>query len=345
MKKLEEGKLPKKRGRWARRDEEGRKKQATSEELEKLKHFYTFIRVLIKEVDPFTTEDIEIALSQVSEKTGGKISKDECKELFHEFILDPQKQKKKFTESKKRFDLVWNLEDTEQNSLAESRFQAYHDHLPKSQDTVEILNFLSTIHSNPPLSSLERRRILNKARELSATPIPTFKTNSRLKQEILPEILNLIPPAEDHLGIQDKLTLLRGIQKHLGDWEKISREFKDRALSLDVIKHTWRRLKATMREEVKEIKKRLPQYHYIKWIRAAIRKLEAQLGKRALKSPQPSPIVDATQRVKKIDILNLMADADNNMYEGFQDNSILALSSSSSFKKFEKITSKCVSPS
>lgn len=296
--------------------------------------------VLIKEVDPFTTEDIEIALSQVAEQTGGKISRRECQELFHEFILEPQKQKKsknhlEFTESKKRFDLVWNLEDTEQNKLTESRFQAYNDHLPRNPDTIKILNFLSALHSNPPRSRHDRREMILKARELAKTPVQQFKPNSRLKQEILPEILNLDPPKEEFIGIQDKLTLLRGIQKHLGDWDKICKEFKDRPLSLDVLKQTWRRLKACMREEVKEIKKKSPQYHYIKWIRAAIKKLENQIGKKMKTHNSVEPIVDATQRIKRIDILNLMAEADNNAIKGFKDNLSLPFSTSSSFKMFE----------
>mmetsp|Transcript_22068 Transcript_22068/g.21774 ORF Transcript_22068/g.21774 Transcript_22068/m.21774 type:complete len:324 (-) Transcript_22068:33-1004(-) len=298
------------------------------------------MEVLIKSVDPFTTEDIEIALSQVSEQTGGQISKNECKELFQEFILDPHKHKKKFAESKKRFDLVWNREDIEQEELANSRFQIYNTYTPVSQSTLDILDFLKEVQANSSLNHFSRREIIKRAQELSKSPMPQFPSYRSVAKQIVPEIVALDPPIDDELGNQDKITLLRAIQKHLGDWDKILKEFKDKPPALSLLKQTWRRLKATMREEVREIQKKWPQYHYIKWIRAAVRKLEQHDGKK-LKN-RPPPIIDATQSEKRLDILNMMADADENPPKGFQGTSDeISFSRSSSFKKFEK--SPCLS--
>lgn len=297
------------------------------------------MEVLIEGVDPFTTQDIEIALSQVSEQTGGQISKAECRDLFKEFILEPQKSKKsknykEFSESKKRFDLTWNREDIEQEDLIKSRFQIYNSYIPVSTHTTEILQFLSQIKSIPSSSHRERRDIIQKARELSQAPVQQFQSLKTLSRQIGADVIKLNSSFETDLADSEKVILLRAIQKHMGDWDKILKEFKEKSPNLVTLKQTWRCLKATMREEVREIKKRWPQYHYIKWLRAAVRKLEQSNGRR-LKN-KPPPIIDATQSEKRIDILDMMADADKNYPKCFQDNSGLLISTSSSFKKFDK---------
>lgn len=76
-----------------RSEEDPRKRQATLDELEKMKNLHTFMEALNKTVDPFTTEEIEIALSQVSKLTGGQLSEQDCQDLFHDYIIDPNKNK------------------------------------------------------------------------------------------------------------------------------------------------------------------------------------------------------------------------------------------------------------
>jgi hypothetical protein len=324
-----------------KRDEDGRRKQATPEELEKMKRVHTFLEALNKTVDPFTTDDIVIALSQVSKLTNNQISEAECSDLFNEFIVAPPKHRKsmiqiEFIESKRRVDLVSIKDGSGEETLASKRFDIYHQHIPPCPTAERMLNFLQEIRDQPPKSRLERRAILKRAREFEECGSNhTSGCQAELSERLLPEVMALDPPNHSSISTHDKLTLLKAINKHLGEWDKICREFKDRPVNPEVLKHHWRLLKATMRQEVAEIKRKYPQYHYIKWLRAAIRKLEHRVGRRTHKIKAP-PIIDATQAARRVDMLNVLAIADGDADHGIQGVSNFSFSAISSFKKYER---------
>lgn len=314
------------RPRTTRTDDEARKRPAVCDELEQMKNLHTLMEVLNKTVDPFTTDEIEIALSQVAKLTGGQLSAEDCQDLFRDFVLDPNKNKKssshaEITESKKRYDLVWNKDGCDEDALASRRFELYHQHMPLSSSTNDILAFLKKLYSNPPTSPLERKQALRRARQLAdteVTPVPS------LSHDVLQQLTLQVRDVElqhcdfpsgsrslaqavrsTQLTASEKLTLLKGIQKHCWDWEKICKEFKDQAISKEYLKHQWRLLKAVMREEVGELKQRTGSFDYVRWVRAAIRKLENQTGKKT--KSRHSELVDATQSVQRVDNLTILA--------------------------------------
>jgi hypothetical protein len=57
----------------------------------KLRRLHTFLSVLNASVDPFTTEDIEIVLTNVSRQIGGAFTESECSELYREYIGEPSR--------------------------------------------------------------------------------------------------------------------------------------------------------------------------------------------------------------------------------------------------------------
>ena len=95
------------------------------------------------------------------------------------------------------------------------------------------------------------------------------------------------------------------MQRHCGDWDKICKEFRDPHLSEEYLKHQWRLIKATMREEVQQHRGKHPHFDYLRWLRAAIRKLENLMGKR--QKAKPLEVVDATQVVHRVDSLAILA--------------------------------------
>jgi hypothetical protein len=98
---------------------------------------------------------------------------------------------------------------------------------------------------------------------------------------------------------------LKAVQRHCGDWDKIYKEFRDPRLSEEYLKHQWRLIKATMREEVQQQRVKHPHFDYLRWLRAAIRKLENLMGKR--QKPKPFELIDATQAVHRVDNLTILA--------------------------------------
>lgn len=194
------------RARPFRSEDDPRKRQATQDELEKMKSLHTFMEALNRTVDPFTTEEIEIALSQVSGLTGGQLSEKDCQDLFHDYIIDPNKNKSEryaeITESKKRYDLVWNKDDSEENGLASKRFELYNQCIPVSQSTRDILAFLKEVSSRPPSTSAERRRVLLHARELaSSEPDSEVQLSADSLERLIEavrevELLSTQPPPE-----------------------------------------------------------------------------------------------------------------------------------------------------
>ena len=147
------------------------------------------MEALNKTVDPFTTEEIEIALSQVSKLTGNQLSEQDCQDLFHDYILTPISKSEthaEITESKKRYDLVWNKDDCGEDALASRRFELYNRHLPVSQGTKDILSFLKALHTDPPRTSAERRHVLARARELASSEV---EAPVRLSAEVLDQLI------------------------------------------------------------------------------------------------------------------------------------------------------------
>ena len=187
-------------------------------------------------------------------------------EVFHEYITDPQKQKKsslylEFLECKKRYDLISNREDPEQNDLISSRFEIYNSKIPISPVTTEIFSFLGSLPFNA--SPIQRRQVFQQALILKSKSQEMPCPDTSLRQ-ITSEILEIDPPPLESLNTQEKLILLRAMPKYLGDWEKILREYKDKPISVELLKKIWRCIKVTMKEEVADIRKKTPQYHYFK---------------------------------------------------------------------------------
>ena len=137
-------------------------------------------------------------------------------------------------------------------------------------------------------------------------------------------------------GIQlqgnEKLVLIRSIMKYMGDWEKIEKEFKDKPVPIDLLKKIWRCLKITMKEEVAELKKKVPNFNSIKWLRAAVKKLDSSSGKK-LKNKVFSSL-NFKPREHRIDMLSVMADAEDLKKYGIESSTFLNFNSSSSFKVY-----------
>lgn len=254
--------------------------------------------------------------------------------MYLEYILEPQKQKKsnpyiEFSECKKRYDLSVNREDPQQNDLLASRFEIYNSNIPVFPATTEIITFLSTVMKSP--NDLQRRQVFLKALELKNKPQAEWVSDISLKQ-ITSKIQEIDPPPMSYLSVLEKLILLKAMPKHLGDWEKIAKEYKDKPVPLELLKKIWRCLKVTMKEEVAEIRKKAPQYHYIKWLRAAVRKLEQNSGKKVKNKVVPS--INPRPKEQRIDMLTIMAEAENAKCIGIQSNTSLNITSSSSFKAY-----------
>ena len=320
-----------------------------------MKNLHTLMEALNKTVDPFTTEEIEITLSQVSKLTGGQLSEKDCQDLFHDYILDPNKNKKskdyaEITESKRRYDLVWNKDDCGEDSLASKRFELYNRHIPVSDSTRDILAFLKELHTAPPVSIADRKKAILRAKQLALSDVPA---PARLSSEDLDqltidvrdlELRSTQPPPESRplteqvpptqLSVPEKLCLLKAVQKHCGDWDKICKEFKDVRVSEEYLKHHWRLIKATMREEVRLQRQRTPNFDYLRWLRAAIRKLENIMGKR--QKPKSPELIDATQAVHRVDNLTILAMV--SAPEPFEPAgaSVVIPTCSSQFKTYEK---------
>ena len=285
-------------------------------------------------MDPFRLDSLEISFPQIKNKSSDLVASPDQRELYREYILEPQKQKKsnpysEFSECKKRFDLTANREDPQQNDLISSRFDIYNSNISIPPATTEMIAFLSSVHGAS--TAIQRRQVFLEALQLKTRPQGGWSSDVSLKQ-ITGKILDIDPPPTAALSTQEKLTLLRALPKHLGDWEKISKEYKDKPVSVELLKKIWRCLKVTMKEEVTEIKKKNPQYHYLKWIRAVVRKLEQNSAKKT----KPKLVVSINPRPKeqRFDMLTIMAEAENAKCNGIESTTSLNINSSSSFKAY-----------
>lgn len=258
----------------------------------------------------------------------------EYTDLYREYVQEPQKQKKsnsnsEFAECKKRFDLVMNKEDPEQDTLMTQRFDIYNKAIPVNNDVQKMLGFLENL--NVPKNAIERKRIQRQALMLKERSSDDSKS-IRPEKKIAAKILEIDPPPSGSLCTQEKLALLRALAKHMGDWEKIGKEFKDKPVPGDLLKKIWRCLKVTMKEEVTDIRKKAPQYHYIKWLRAAVRKLEQNNGKKHKQKPFTS--INPKPKEHRFDMLSVMAEAENAKCSGIESSTSLNITSSSSFKAY-----------
>ena len=87
-----------------------------------------------------------------------------------------------------------------------------------------------------------------------------------------------------------------------------------------------------MKEEVAELKKKVPNFNYIKWLRAAVKKLDSNTGKK-IKNKVVSSF-NFKPREQRIDILSVMADAEDLQKFGIESSTFLNFNSSSSFKVY-----------
>lgn len=222
-----------------------------------------------------------------------------------------------------------NKEDPEQDSLLAQRFEIYNKAIPVNNDVQNMLEFLRDLPR--PKNAVERRNIQKQALELKIKDLAESKSISPDKK-IAAKVLEIDPPPSEPLSIQEKLVLLRALAKHMGDWEKIGKEFKDKPVPGDLLKKIWRCLKVTMKEEVIDIRKKAPQYHYFKWLRAAVRKFEQNKGKKNKQKSFTS--INPKPKEQRFDILSIMAEAENIKCSGIESSTHLNITSSSSFKVY-----------
>lgn len=336
----EEAKVPKKvsstqRPRASKKEDDQRRKQTSPEELLKLKRCHELISRLITQVDPFSSHSIESSVFG----NPSACSESESQGLFKEYLFDPQKHRKsnfyiEFVETKKRFDLVLNKEDPGQDIKAAERYRIYFASLPSTHFVQKALVFLSNVRERPPAQRQQRVQVLRESSTLrkGLAPVPTIDLRS-IKKSVLKDLEDS-GPVEDPLSLQELLILLRSIPKHLGNWEKTQKEFKEHPPSIQRLKQEWHCLKAAMKQEVSTIRQKNPTYHFIKWVRAAARKVETQLGKNNNK--KPLHVIDATHRAKRVDILAVMSQADELDAQGMESSKELEISASSCFKKFKR---------
>jgi hypothetical protein len=88
--------------------------------------------------------------------------------------------------------------------------------------------------------------------------------------------------------------LLRLIDRHGLNWEKIARGFKDR--EVDSLKQAWRRYRASMRSELTEIRRIKPNFSQQDWIKLVIRKLEGSKLRKQRAKPDAPAVIDVTQK-------------------------------------------------
>ncbi|OMJ88106.1 hypothetical protein SteCoe_10004 [Stentor coeruleus] len=327
--KLSDQRLPRKRFRANIKEDDSKKKPITTEELEKIKKFNAFIDQIIQTIDPFTVDAFDIPVSNISTKPSDLCNNTEYTDLYREYVQEPQKQKKKFAECKKRFDLVMNKEDPEQDILMTQRFNIYNKVIPINNNVQKMLGFLENL--NVPDNALERKKVQIQALMFKEKSSDECKS-LRPEKKIAAKILEIDPPPSGSLCTQEKLALLRALAKHMGDWEKISKEFKDKPVPGDLLRKIWRCLKVTMKEEVIDIRKKAPQYHYIKWLRAAVRKLEQNNGKKHKQKTFTS--INPKPKEHRFDMLSVMAEAENTKCSGIESSTSLNITSSSSFKVY-----------
>lgn len=223
--------------------------------------------------------------------------------------------------------MIQNKEDPEQQILLSERFEIYNSIIPIANSTWDKIDFLNNL---PQTSiALERKKLLQESQKfLKSLPFISTQPSKHLTEQILSKD----QPLDNTLESSEKLLLFRSISKHLGDWEKIEKEFKEKPVPVEVLKKIWRCLKVTMKEEVAEIKKKAPQFHYIKWLRAAVRKLELSNGKK-VKNKQVSSL-NLKPREKRLDMLAIMAEAENLKRLGIESSTFLNCTASSSFKVY-----------
>lgn len=330
--KLRKKVAPMQRARQYYKEEDSKKKPVTTEELDKIKRFDKLLDQILAKIDPFTVDSLDLSAFKFKDanKKGEEL---DYQELAKEFIFEPQKQKKsksysEFSECKKKFDLILNKEDPEQQTLLSDRFECYNSIIPIPNSTWDKINFLRNL---PQTSlALERKRLLQESQKFSKGVLNSpSQSNKALSERIL---LN-DPSPNTTFDSPEKLLLIRSIAKHLGDWEKIEKEFKDKSVPVDVLKKIWRCLKVTMKEEVAEIKKKAPQFHYIKWLRAAIRKLELGNGKK-VKNKQLGSL-NLKPKEQRLDMLTIMAEAESFKRFGIESSTFLNATATSSFKVYE----------
>ena len=175
--------------------------------------------MIINKIDPFTVDHLDIFSLQVFDSSPEKSVDKECLELFHEYITEPHKQKKsnlytEFSECKKRFDMILNREDPEQNELLSTRFEIYNSNIPIPSVTSEIFSFLGSVQAST--SAIERRQVFQQAYKLKKKAQEIYCPDVSLRQ-ITSKILEIDPPPLGSLNTQEKLILLRAIPKYLGD--------------------------------------------------------------------------------------------------------------------------------
>lgn len=249
--------------------------------------------------------------------------------------MEPSRLKKskvhaEFIDCKKRFDLVWNKEDSNEDRLASQRFAVYSQAMPSK--ATHLLQFLAEVSPDS-----DRRMVLCQAHKLVAVDC---EFEPKLAEEEIPEKIAALEPIEavavmcKQLTASQKLTLFKALLKFSGDWERISREFKGVNFTPEQLKGAWRRLKLLMREEVRQIKSATSSFDFVRWLRMAIRKLEIQLGSRRQRSQLPQ-LIDTRKTAKRLDSLSMLATAEESSTQEMKGINEFAQSSSSSFHNYE----------
>lgn len=102
----------------------------------------------------------------------------------------------------------------------------------------------------------------------------------------------------------------------------------------DQLKGAWRKYKILMKDEVRLLKTESASFDCVRWLRAAIRKLELQLGNRRQRTQVPL-IIDTRKVAKRYDLLSFLANAEESSSHEINGVNSFEQSASSSFNSYQ----------
>ena len=106
----------------------------------------------------------------------------------------------------------------------------------------------------------------------------------------------------------EKAKLLRLVDKHANNWDRIGREFPD--IPQEELKQQWRLLKAAMRADLGERNQQSINMTCADWIKRAVKKLEGVKTRKRTK--QLIQVIDATRAPKRASMIDFIASVGRN---------------------------------
>lgn len=322
------------------KEDEYKKPPVPTFELEKLKTFDCALESVLQQIDPFNAKTPMVSSGKQWTKwllslSGGN------KNLFQEYLIDPQKHRKSknysgFFECKQKFDIILSKEDPEQLTFLGDRLSLYSEKLPVSDSIHKMITFLKDL---PPAHLIsERKQIFSCSQKLVKAEQRPVVFTSTIKK-VISEVLSTDSPPSELLHTDEKLKLLKIMAKYPGDWEKVSKKFHNRPIDPINLQKTWRCFKYCMNKESAEIQKKMPGFCCKDWLRVARKKLEIVTLKKKPKAANLKP------KEERFDILSVMAEVENTNRTGIESATFLNFTAKSAFKEFqgmEKLQECCL---